>query len=279
MIDLLVVACVTSMLNRTVHLPLFSRLLHPLVCSLPLILLRLHSSTCTHILQLLPSITRPHHHRDGHRQRRKRLVCTGSPHQRSPPHCLPGGGARITTVLEKDSDTREIGSLAVWSVSSAKPGNGVELLRDSNTDTYWQSDGMQPHMVSIQFQRKVPVIATEFIHQWWVHTQVNLVRLAIYLDYKHDESYTPNRISVRAGTCFHDLKEIKALELEEPSGWVIVPLCPEPGYVQNGCLPALWQTTSVQGPAQGARHSAGHHRQPPKRTRHTCPPSVIVWHT
>lgn len=66
-----------------------------------------------------------------------------------------GAGARITTSLEKDSDTREIGSLAVWSVSSAKPGNGVELLRDNNTDTYWQSDGMQPHMVSIQFQRKV----------------------------------------------------------------------------------------------------------------------------
>lgn len=65
--------------------------------------------------------------------------------------------------------------------------------------------------------------------------QVNLVRLAIYLDYKHDESYTPNRISVRAGTCFHDLKEIKALELEEPSGWVIVPLNPEPGYAAASC--------------------------------------------
>ncbi|KAJ7521222.1 hypothetical protein O6H91_19G042900 [Diphasiastrum complanatum] len=54
-----------------------------------------------------------------------------------------------------DGDKREIGKLAVWSVSSAKPGNGVDLLRDSNYETYWQSDGAQPHLVNIQFQKKV----------------------------------------------------------------------------------------------------------------------------
>ena len=50
---------------------------------------------------------------------------------------------------------REIGDLAVWTVTSAKQGNGVELLRDGREDTYWQSDGAQPHLVNIQFQRKV----------------------------------------------------------------------------------------------------------------------------
>ena len=54
-------------------------------------------------------------------------------------------------------DLSEIGKLAVWSVTSAKPGNGVELLRDNNLDTYWQSDGAQPHLVNIQFQKKVRV--------------------------------------------------------------------------------------------------------------------------
>ena len=39
---------------------------------------------------------------------------------------------------EDESEKREIGKLAVWSVSSAKPGNGVDLLRDSNLETYWQ---------------------------------------------------------------------------------------------------------------------------------------------
>ncbi|KAI5072287.1 hypothetical protein GOP47_0012393 [Adiantum capillus-veneris] len=110
---------------------------------------------------------------------------------------------------EDESEKREIGKLAVWSVSSAKPGNGVELLRDSNLETYWQSDGAQPHLVNIQFQKKV-----------------RLQQLAIYVDYKHDESYTPNKISVRAGNSFHDLREIKQVDLFEPVGWVRVSLCP-----------------------------------------------------
>ena len=33
--------------------------------------------------------------------------------------------------------------------------------------------------------------------------------VALYTDYKHDESYTPTRISVRVGTNFNDLQEIE----------------------------------------------------------------------
>lgn len=33
---------------------------------------------------------------------------------------------------------REVGHLASWSVTSAKPGNGVELLRDGDAGTFWQ---------------------------------------------------------------------------------------------------------------------------------------------
>lgn len=51
-------------------------------------------------------------------------------------------------------EEREIGALAVWSLSTAKPGNGVEQLRDDNIDTYWQSDGPQPHLINIQFHKK-----------------------------------------------------------------------------------------------------------------------------
>ena len=35
-------------------------------------------------------------------------------------------------------------------VSSAKPGNGVEQIRDNNIETFWQSDGIYPHVVNIQ---------------------------------------------------------------------------------------------------------------------------------
>jgi Anaphase-promoting complex, subunit 10 (APC10) len=43
------------------------------------------------------------------------------------------------------ADKRELGAEAVFSISSAKLGNGVEQLRDNNLETYWQSDGVAPH--------------------------------------------------------------------------------------------------------------------------------------
>ncbi|XP_068961567.1 anaphase-promoting complex subunit 10 isoform X1 [Petaurus breviceps papuanus] len=136
--------------------------------------------------------------------------------------------------LERTGTVREIGSQAVWSLSSCKPGFGVDQLRDDNLETYWQSDGSQPHLVNIQFRRKTTVKT-----------------LCIYADYKSDESYTPSKISVRVGNNFHNLQEIRGvgnkvqaeslpqrdwaktskadhagqqLELVEPSGWIHVPL-------------------------------------------------------
>lgn len=52
----------------------------------------------------------------------------------------------------------------------------MDQLLDNTVDTYWQSDGPQPHLVNIQFRRKTT------IHD-----------VCIYTDYKADESYTPNR--------------------------------------------------------------------------------------
>ena len=46
--------------------------------------------------------------------------------------------------------------------------------------------------------------------------------IQIYTDFKHDESYTPSKISIRAGTTFHDLQELHVEELNEPSGWVTI---------------------------------------------------------
>lgn len=61
----------------------------------------------------------------------------------------------VVPTLPEDRSISEIGQQAVWTVTSAKPGNGVDMLRDNKEDTYWQSDGAQPHLVNIQFQRKV----------------------------------------------------------------------------------------------------------------------------
>lgn len=103
---------------------------------------------------------------------------------------------------------REIGrEVACWRLSSAKPGNGVAQLRDGNVDTYWQSDGIQPHLISIQFQKRRAVCD-----------------IAFYLDYKLDESYTPKTISILCGTTAHDLREVRTVDLEEPNGWVVISL-------------------------------------------------------
>jgi len=34
----------------------------------------------------------------------------------------------------------------------------------------------------------------------------------------------PTRISVRVGTNFNDLQEIEVVDLQEPSGWIVIPL-------------------------------------------------------
>jgi len=102
---------------------------------------------------------------------------------------------------------REIGHEAVWSLSSCKPGNGVTQLMDCSTDTYWQSDGAQPHLINIHFGKRKAIC-----------------EVAFYLDYILDESYTPKKIGIKSGTTFHDLEEIKVVEMNEPTGWVSVPL-------------------------------------------------------
>lgn len=114
------------------------------------------------------------------------------------------GGNKLLVI---EDDLREMGKKAAWSVSSCKPGNGVSSLRDDNLDTYWQSDGAQPHLVNIQFQKKV-----------------KLQLVVLYVDFKLDESYTPGKISIRAGDGFHNLKEIKTMELVKPTGWVYLSL-------------------------------------------------------
>lgn len=122
-------------------------------------------------------------------------------------HCDTAVDLAFRSLSSKACSTREVGNQATWSLSSCKPGFGVEQLRDDNFETYWQSDGQLPHLVNIQFKRKTTVSS-----------------VAIYTDFRHDESYTPSKVSVRCGTNFNDLQEIEVVELNEPSGWVKVPL-------------------------------------------------------
>ena len=98
-----------------------------------------------------------------------------------------------------------------WTLSSAKPGNGIEQLLDENPDTFWQSDGGQPHTVTASFYRKTKV------SDIW-----------LYLNYRSDESYTPQQISIRIGSSHHDLQEVQVVDLREPEGWIRIPLAVPP---------------------------------------------------
>ena len=41
----------------------------------------------------------------------------------------------------------------------------------------------------------------------------------MYLDFKTDESYTPQKISIRLQNSFQQLQEVQVIEFEEPIGW------------------------------------------------------------
>mmetsp|Transcript_968 Transcript_968/g.1372 ORF Transcript_968/g.1372 Transcript_968/m.1372 type:complete len:183 (+) Transcript_968:30-578(+) len=126
-----------------------------------------------------------------------------------------------------DPESREIGNEAAWTLSSAKPGNGVDQLRDGNFETFWQSDGVQPHLINIQFYKKM-----------------RIKELKLYCDFKRDESYTPNKISIRAGTGFHDLREVQQVELDEPDGWISAELCVKAS--DSGGTPSFLRAHVVQ---------------------------------
>ncbi|KAI9820540.1 MAG: anaphase promoting complex subunit doc1 [Thelocarpon impressellum] len=105
------------------------------------------------------------------------------------------------------TDLKEIGNLASWTVSTSKPGCGVEALRDEDPNLFWQSDGPQPHLLNIHFTRLVAIS-----------------HIRLYLDFSLDESYTPTKLAFLAGTAHHDLQEFVELAFEQPRGWIDIDL-------------------------------------------------------
>jgi anaphase-promoting complex subunit 10 len=100
---------------------------------------------------------------------------------------------------------KEISSLASWTVTTAKPGSGVAALRSPDLAHYWQSDGPQPHLLTLHFFKLV---------------SISLIR--IFLDFESDESYTPTKIQFLAGMGGHDVQEFAEMSFEQPTGWIDV---------------------------------------------------------
>ena len=86
-------------------------------------------------------------------------------------------------------------------------GSARPRPRASDVLTPRRSDGPQPHLLNIHFTRLVPI-----------------AHIRLYLDFTLDESYTPTKLSLLAGTSHHDLKEFVELAFEQPRGWIDVDL-------------------------------------------------------
>ncbi|EEC13658.1 anaphase-promoting complex, subunit, putative [Ixodes scapularis] len=107
--------------------------------------------------------------------------------------------------LENHGRVREVGSQAVWSVSSGRRGHGVSQLRDGDLDTFWQSDGELPHRIDVQFGRRLSIQA-----------------VLINVCHDLDENFTPNVVSVSAGNDPHDMRTVGGVSMTRPSGWVLI---------------------------------------------------------
>ncbi|XBJ13176.1 hypothetical protein VPH35_017575 [Triticum aestivum] len=112
-----------------------------------------------------------------------------------------------------------------WSVSSCKPRNGVASLRDDSLDTYWQSvpypsSSSPPVEISPLSVSRNHGLSRAAVGGGFYFCQL----VVLYVDFKLDESYTPSKISIRAGDGFHNLKEIKTVDLLKPVGWVHISL-------------------------------------------------------
>ncbi|KIV87058.1 hypothetical protein PV11_02629 [Exophiala sideris] len=117
---------------------------------------------------------------------------------------------------------RDISSLATWTLSSAKPGCALSQLRNPSPTLFWQSDGPQPHTLTLHFFKLVAI-----------------VKMRIYLDFELDESYTPTKMKFFAGMSEGALVEFGSWEVVETTdpetgethssiegvrGWIDVPL-------------------------------------------------------
>jgi len=114
----------------------------------------------------------------------------------------------------------DIGHLAKWSVSSYKFGFGAECLRDGDPDTFWHSDGPQPHFITVEFPRKVAI-----------------QKISIFLSWPLDDSYTPSTLAIRAGTGPSDLQDVRVASLDKPDGWITFDVSSEPDEDGNSFKP------------------------------------------
>lgn len=122
-------------------------------------------------------------------------------------------------VVTREGDTTTVrpdclvdcGDRAVWTVSSAKHGFGVQNLLDwKNSTTFWQSDGLVPHSVTLHFHELTPIASVEVL------TNIE------------DESYAPKLVELRGSVRDGAHTVITTRELTR--GWCKLPTFSADGW-------------------------------------------------
>lgn len=102
-------------------------------------------------------------------------------------------------------------------------------------DKYWNSDGAAPHTLTLQFYQRQ-----------------RIAEVCVRLDYSKDESYTPDRVILRAGPTVQDVEDVRDVRLTEPTGWVRIPL-----GVKDGIGMSRYQCTWVLSLSIPSMHQNG----------------------
>jgi anaphase-promoting complex subunit 10 len=179
----------------------------------------------------------PHHHirhyhtptLNGQAEEVSQLQATGTDQPMSDPD--PADDDSLLESIPHDPDDtrqliglRDISSLATWTLSSSKPGCALPQLRHPSPSHFWQSDGPQPHTLTLHFFKLVAI-----------------VKMRVYLDFDLDESYTPTKMTFFAGMSEGGLVEFATWEVHEQ-------VDPETGETTSGVESVRgWIDISLRG--------------------------------
>lgn len=94
----------------------------------------------------------------------------------------------------------------------------------ASAETTRRSEGPQPHLINIHFKKRQSICVRRAVSLRprsgsLKCTGERAQLVSLYADEDSDDSYTPHKLSIRAGTHHGDLIEISSKELYKPRGW------------------------------------------------------------
>lgn len=100
-------------------------------------------------------------------------------------------------------------------LSSSKREHSLRELLSKDMSEYWATDDVLPHGIQISFARARYVQSVQ-----------------LFLSFTQDDSYTPEKIDIRAGLTREDVRTVGSVELVEPEGLLTLNIARRCLYVQ-----------------------------------------------